>query len=153
MAFAAIAVAGRTRTPVWNRAYTGLVGLYFADKRAAVDGGFQSLLGDMNIGSRLGHPIDREQQLAGDLWYYYGGRYGEYLGSVTRQPAAEDFLPAMLERSPAAYASYSNLAEYYADAGDIPGAIADYEHALELGPNNVDARDRYAVMLWRANSF
>ncbi len=50
----------------------------------------------MTVGARIGKATDRDQQLAGDEWFYYGGRYGEYL-SATKQAGSEDYLPAMVE--------------------------------------------------------
>ena len=46
----------------------------------------------------------------------------------------EDFLPAILEQSPASASGYLTLADYYAGAGDTQRAIADYDHTLELLP-------------------
>ncbi len=80
-------------------AYNALVGLYFAERTPEVNGAFLSALGDDTIAERLAKPVDRTQQLAGNIWFYYGSRYGEYAG-VTKQGNPEDFLPAMLEQSP-----------------------------------------------------
>ena len=43
---------------------------------------FLAALGDDTIGVRLSKPVDRDQQLAGNTWFYYGSRYGEYLGTT-----------------------------------------------------------------------
>src|SRR5208282_3548364 len=85
---------------------------------------------DNTIAERLAKPVDRTQQLAGSIWFYYGSRYGEYLGT-TKQGSPEDFLPAMLEQSPASSSGYL--------------AIADYNHTLELSPNRPDVYDSLAV--------
>jgi cellulose synthase operon protein C len=151
LALRSTAAAGKTRTPLWNNAYSALVGLHFAEKRPAIDAAFRTALGSMLIRERLAVISDHPNELAGDIWFYYGGRYGEYLGSVIKQANAEDFLPAMLERSPSAASGYFDLAEYYADNGELPRSIAEYERALELAPGMVAARDRYAVMLWRSS--
>src|SRR5437773_398745 len=89
LALAAITARGSTLAPVWSRAYTGLVGLYYADSSPQINTAFQSGLGTGNIGERVGKPVDRNQQLAGNIWFYYGSRYGEYL-AVTRQGEPED---------------------------------------------------------------
>jgi hypothetical protein len=126
---AVVTARGRTRTPVWPKAYSALVGLYFAEPAPGVNGDFLGALGDNTIGERLGKPIDRKAQLAGDIWFYYGARYGEYL-SATKQEGPEGFLPAALEQSPASSDAYLALADYYAESGDFRAAIGDYNHTL-----------------------
>ena len=61
----------------------------------------------------------------------------------------EDFLPAILEESPASASGYLTLADYYAGAGDTKRAIADYNHALELSPNRPDVYDSLAVAYYK----
>ncbi|MBZ5647447.1 MAG: hypothetical protein LAN37_09520 [Acidobacteriia bacterium] len=148
----AVGARGQGLPSVWVRAYLGLVGLYFRDASPNVDTAFRSALGESTIGERLGKPVDRTQQLAGDIWFYFGGRYGEYLGSVTRKENAEDYLPASLEQTPGRSAAYETLAEYYNEAGDAPRAIADYRHALELGGERADIHDKLAVIHWKQNN-
>ena len=53
--------------------------------------------GDNTVAERVARPVDRAQQLAGNIWFYYGSRYGEYTG-LTRQGSPEDFLPAFWNR-------------------------------------------------------
>ena len=139
---------GHTRTPIWSKAYDSLVGLYFSEPGLAVNGSFLASLGDGTIAERLAKPVDRSQQLAGNTWFYYGSRYGEYLG-VTRQDDPEDFLPAELEQSPASPSGYLSLADYYAEKGDTPRAITDYQHALELQPSQADIHDRLALAYFK----
>ena len=68
----AVAARGRSLEPVWSKAYSGLTGLYFADRSPAVNAAFLSALGDGTTAERLGKPVDRQQQLAGQhlvlLW-------------------------------------------------------------------------------------
>jgi hypothetical protein len=87
-----------------------------------VNAAFLNALGDGTIGERLGKPVDREQQLAGNTWFYYGSRYGEWLGS-SHSGDPEDFVPAQLEQSPASASGYIAVAEYYAEAGKIDRAV------------------------------
>jgi len=138
----------KARAAVWNKAYTALVGLYFAEPTAEVNRAFVAALGDDPIGARLGKPVDRTQQLAGNTWFYYGSRYGEYLGK-TKLGKSEDFLPAILEENPASASAYLTVAEYYAGAGDSKHAIADYNLALELSPNRPDVYDNLAVSFYK----
>ena len=147
-AHALVSSRGRTRTPVWAKSYNALVGLYFAERTPEVNGAFLSALGDNTIAERLAKPVDRAQQLAGNIWFYYGSRYGEYAG-MTRQGNPEDFLPAMLEQSPGSASGYLTVADYYLDSGDTARAIADYEHTLELAPGRADVHDRLAMAYYK----
>jgi tetratricopeptide (TPR) repeat protein len=144
----AVAARGRSLEPVWSKAYSGLTGLYFADRSPAVNAAFLNALGDGTIAERLGKPVDRTQQLAGNTWFYYGSRYGEWLG-VTRTGDPEEFLPAQLEQSPATASGYITVAEYYADSGKLDRAVDDYNRTLELAPARADIHDRVAVLYWR----
>jgi predicted Zn-dependent protease len=148
LAHAVVQARGKARPPVWDKAYNALVGLYFAEPTPEVNNAFLTALGDDPIGVRLAKPVDRTQQLAGDTWFYYGSRYGEYLGAA-KLGDPEDFLPAILEESPATASGYLTLADYYAGAGDAKHAIADYNHGLELSPNRPDVYDSLAVVYYK----
>ena len=148
LALSMISARGRTEPPAWNRAYTGLVGLYYADPSATVRTAFSELLGTgQPISARLGKSVDLKQQIAGQTWFYYGSRYGEYL-DVMKLSGAEDYLPAQLEGTPGVAAAYFTLADYYRERSDPSRAIVDYEHTLELDPLRGDAQDRVAAILW-----
>ena len=139
---------GHGLPPVWTRAYTGLVGLYYADPAAEIGAAYQADLGKATLGDRVGKAVDRNQQLAGNIWFYYGSRYGEYL-AVTRQGNPEDFLPAILEGTPASPEAYTTLAEHYRDAREFDRALADYAHTLELAPRRGEVLDQMASILWQ----
>jgi predicted Zn-dependent protease len=139
---------GQARPPVWNKAYNALVGLYFLEPTPDINNAFLAALGDDPIRVRLARPVDRTQQLAGNTWFYYGSRYGEYLGTA-RLGDPEDFLPAILEESPASASGYLTLADYYAGTGDTKRAIADYNHTLELSPNRPDVYDSLAAAYYK----
>jgi predicted Zn-dependent protease len=142
----AIAARGLRQEPVWTPAYTALAGLYDSERTAGP--AFVSALGDATIGERISKPADRSRQLAGNTWFYYGSRYGEWLG-VTGTGDPEDFLPAILEQSPGTSSSYVTVAQYYADSGKLDRALADYAHTLELTPGRADIHDKMALLLWR----
>jgi len=148
LSHAVVQARGKARQPVWNKAYNALVGLYFAEPTPDVNNAFLAALGDDPISVRLAKPVDRNQQLAGNIWYYYGSRYGEYLGT-SKLGHPEDFLPAILEESPATASGYLTLAEYYSGAGDSNRAIADYNHTLELSPNRPDVYDSLAIAYYK----
>jgi tetratricopeptide (TPR) repeat protein len=139
---------GKPRPPVWNKSYNALVGLYFAEPTPDINNDFLGALGDKTIGDRLAGPVDRSEQLAGHTWFYYGSRYGEYLG-ISKLDKPDDFLPAILEESPASASGYLTLADYYAGAGQTKAAIDDYHHTLELSPNRPDVYDSLALAYYK----
>jgi len=148
LSHAVVQARARIRPAVWSKFYNALIGLYFNERTAEVKNAFVAALGDSTIGERLATRIDRSQQLAGGVWFYYGSRYGDYLGS-TKQGEAEDFLPALVEEGPATAANYLTLADYYMGAGDTKRAIEEYEHTLDLAPSRVDAYDDLAAAYYK----
>jgi Tfp pilus assembly protein PilF len=147
LALEAVAARGDGLSPVWTRAHTALTGLYYADSAPSAEPDFLATLGPNTIGEVLGKPVDQGQQLAGDIWFYYGTAYGEYL-AAKKSGDPEDYLPAILEGAPARSSAYFTLAEYYREAGEPARAIADYQHTLELDPKRGDVEDRIAEVLW-----
>jgi Tfp pilus assembly protein PilF len=147
-AFAQQAVTARRAklSPQWNTAYTALTGLYYSQNTPAIDGAFVSVLGDGAIGDRIAQ-VDRAQQLAGNIWFYYGSRYGEYLAAF-RKAASEDFLPATLEAAPGNADAYFQLGDYYQSAGQPQRAITEFELVLQLHPDAGMADNRIAECLW-----
>ena len=153
LAHSVVQSRGQLRAPVWNKSYNALVGLYFAEPTPDVNNAFLSALGDSTIAERLATPVDRAQQLAGNIWFYYGSRYGEYLDTTKKETTTfgnpNDFLPAILEQSPATSSGYLTLADYYAGAGDNVRAVVDYNHTLELSPNRPEVLDSLAVAYYK----
>jgi tetratricopeptide (TPR) repeat protein len=148
LALAAIEARSASEPAVWRSAYTALAGLYFADGSAPVQNAFATALADGTIGQRLAKPADRKQALAGDVWFYYGSRYGEYLGTM-KKGDPEDFLPAEIEHTPTRAPAYFTTALYYEDSGDMARAIADYQHVLDLTPQRIDVHNRLAGIYWK----
>jgi tetratricopeptide (TPR) repeat protein len=145
---AVVSLGGSSFMPVWARAHLGLVGLYYRDPAPEVNQAFADLLGGGTIGERLGKAVDRNQQLAGQTWFYFGSRYGEYLAATNRD-ASEDYLPAMLEAAPAQAAAYLALAQSYEEMGRHDRAVAEYEDGLQFDHNAGSAREAIADILWR----
>ncbi|MBV9438198.1 MAG: hypothetical protein JOZ44_19215 [Acidobacteria bacterium] len=148
LAMRAIAERGKTLPAVWTKAYRALTGLYFDDRTSSTQLAFLSALGDASIGDRIAKPVDRQEQLAGDVWFYYGTRYGVWLGAANAGDP-DDFLPAVLEQSPVSIDGYVATAEYYSEKGNVERALADYQRALELGPTRADVHDRIAQLYWK----
>ena len=156
-AIAAVALRGKSLPDVWRPASASLVLTYFAnDKSAPADATAftQSLATDATVAQRLATPADPAKQLIGDLFFYYASRYGIFLAAASKPailPDAEDFLPAELEASPTTATPYLNLARTYSEANNIPAALTEYTHALELTPNAPSVEDELATVLYTAN--
>ncbi len=148
LAHAVVTARSQARPPVWQKSYSALVGLYFAENSQPVNAAFADALGDQTIGDRIGKPVDRKARLAGDIWYYYASRYGEYL-TDTKQPQPEDMLPAELEHSPASVDPYLSLGDFYFDQGENRKAIEQYNYALELSPARAAVHDKLALAYYK----
>jgi tetratricopeptide (TPR) repeat protein len=145
---AVVQARGKTRPPVWSKANNALAGLYLSEPTPNVNNAFIAALGDDSVAVRVSKPVDRAERLAGNTWFYYGSRYGEYLG-VSKLGNPDDFLPAILEESPATASGYLTLADYYAESGNAKQAIEEYGHVLELSPDRPDVYDKLAVTYFK----
>ncbi len=148
LALRAVGARGEKLPPVWNFAYTALAGLHFGRQTPQVQNAFLEALGSATIGDRIGVEIDRGRQLAGDLWYYYGSRYGEFLADQNASEA-EAYLPASVEAATGRAGAYFDLAEFYREQQNLTRALEEYDHALELNASLGGAHDRVAEILWR----
>ena len=149
LALAGIAARSNGMPPVWKEAYTGLTGLYLRQHTSPVREGFNGALGgDATIGERIAHPPDRNEQLAGEIWFYYGSRFGEYLDEE-KDAQAESYLESELEHTPESANAYAQLADYSAGAGRADSALADYQHSLDLKSDQPSILDRIAVLEWK----
>ena len=143
----AVEAYGARRPAVWTPAYTGLVGLFHQGEDPLYGEAFRAALGDESIGERVGVAVDRDRRLAGDVWFEYGARFGEYL-TAFEPTAADDYLRAEVEDAPARASAYFELGEVLR-AHDRTGAAAtEYEHTLELNPDDARAHERLGVMAW-----
>ena len=149
LALEAIRARGRTLPRVWTRAYTGLAGVYYADTAPEVRTAFAEAIGDATIGERLSRRLDRGEQLAGGDWFYYGTAYGEFT-ALAKSGDPEDFLPGLVEGTPARADAYAMLADLYRDNRDTARALADYAHVIELNPKRGDVYDKMAAIRWDA---
>ncbi len=149
-ALSAITARATDQPSVWHDAYLALTGFYRREYRPEIAGAFNTALNaDATIGDRIGQPIDRNRHLAGDVWFYYGSRYAEYLDGAG-DPRSEDFLPSELEHTPGNAAAYRRLADYLADTKHTEASLADYQHTLDLNPDQPAVLDSIAVLQWNA---
>ncbi|HEY0759091.1 MAG TPA: hypothetical protein VGD59_07545 [Acidisarcina sp.] len=150
LAFAGVSTRAAGLPPVWKSAYTGLAGLYQRQHTPEVRAAFLTALGaDQAIGDRIAHPADRTQQLAGEVWFYYGSRYGEYL-DIDKDAESEGYLESELEHTPESPDAYAMLAGYSAAQGRADSALADYGRSLALRPAQPLVLDKAAVLQWKA---
>jgi hypothetical protein len=158
-ALAAVARRGQNLPPVWRPASASLVETYFANPSttpATLADFTQPLLTDETIAEHLATKPDPLKQITGDNFFYYASRFGILLSTVPKSPSfpdPEDFLPAELEAAPTSPTPYLNLARTYAEADNLPAALNEYNHALELTPaipNSPAIDDEIAVTLFRA---
>lgn len=148
-ALAGVAKWSSNRPPVWKNAYTGLTGLYFREHTPLIRTAFSGALGgDATIGERIAQPVNRDEQLAGEVWFYYASRFGEYL-DAEKDADAEDYLQAELEHTPVNPDAYVELADYSAQAGRADAALADYSHSLDLKSDQPAVLDRMATIEWK----
>ena len=148
-AMAGITARSAGEPAVWKKAYTGLSGLYLRQHTPQIRDAFAGALGgDPTIGERVAHPPDRDQQLAGEVWFYYGSRYGEYLDEE-KDAQAEGYLEAELEHTPQSANAYVQLADYSAGVGRADYALADYQHSLELRSNQPAVLNSIANIEWK----
>ena len=149
LAYSSIQARGNALPAVWTKAYTALAGLYFDDRAPAIDSAFQDALDTRTIGERLKTPLKPDAVIVGSVWFYYAGRYGDYLESG-KNIAADGWLPATLEAAPGNPDAYMALGESYAGRGQTAKAITQFDLALELDADRGDAHDRMACALWSA---
>jgi cellulose synthase operon protein C len=148
LALEAVRARGTGLAPVWTLGYIGITGLYLNQFDSSTGHALHTALGDASIGDRIGKPVDRNQQLAGNVWFYYGSRYGEYL-SLNNAADADDYLPSTLELQPESADAYAHLAAWYGEQGKVAAALDEYNSALQLHPGDPMIYDQMAVLLWK----
>jgi hypothetical protein len=148
VAVSAVAAHSPRRVAVWQDAYRGLLGLYFRDSSPEVKKAFLNALDAGTVGDRVGKAGDRDRKLAGDLWFYYGSRFGEYLAG-RRQDEASDYLPAGVEGRPASASAHFDLGVLYDELKLHERALAHFDYAGYFDASRGDALDRAADLLWQ----
>lgn len=149
-ALSGIRARAANRKPVWGNAYTALTGLYLRQRRPEIQSAFSIALdAESTIGERIAHPLDRGQHLAGEVWFYYGSRYAEYLDSEN-DPRAGDYLDSELEHTPGNSNAYLRLADYSNQRDRKDQALTDYQHSLDLKHDQPVVLDSIATIQWNA---
>jgi cellulose synthase operon protein C len=132
---------------LWHPAYTALVGVYYLSKQPRVPQSFQQLMGPRTVGEQAVHPT--AIGLTGDTWFYYGSRFGEYLG-VEKQATADDYLASGVESSPAASQRYLQLGDTLRDLKRLDQARIEYSYAQQISPELPEVTDRLASIDWES---
>jgi predicted Zn-dependent protease len=147
-ALAGVTARATGRPAVWRDAYTALTGLYLRERTPEVRSGFiRALDADATIGDRVAHSPDRSAHLAGDVWYYYGSRFAEYL-DLDSDPRADDFLDSELELAPASAAAHLRLADYAVATHRTANALEAYQHTLDIHRDQPAVLNRIAELDW-----
>ncbi len=144
---AAISSRGRRASPLWTSSYKALAGLYLATPAAWAQQAFVSSLGPRTVGDQL-KGRGAKDALRGPDWFYYAGRYSEYL-DARNDPESEEYREQQLEAAPAAASSYRDLGDVMAESKSWDRASVQYEAALQLNPKRVDVYDRLGVLEMR----
>ena len=146
---AGVATRAQRLQPIWKSAYTALTGLYMRQSGPEIGQAFAATLGDATIGDRVDHPVNREQQLAGETWFYYAARYAAWL-DADKDPRGDDYREAELEQTPESAQAYRLLADHEQELGRTDAALADYQDSLELHPDQPAVVDAMATIHWQA---
>ncbi len=148
---ALVAVDARAagKASIWKNAYRALTGFYLRENQPEIGAAFATALGtDASIGDRVAHAADRDQQLAGAVWFYYGSRYGEFLDEE-KDSRAEDYLESELERAPQSHEPYLHLADYSAMVDRSDAALSDYQRSLDLKRDQPAVQNKIAKIHWQ----
>jgi hypothetical protein len=153
LALTAVHNRAQTLPAVWSDASTALVQTYFATTTttpidtSAFD---RALATNLTLADRLSSHPDPKTQLTGDIFFAYAATYGIFLSTVPHSPTTpdpEDFLPASLEANPSSTTAYLTLARTYAESHNLPAALNEYRHALELSPSDAAIEDEISLTL------
>ena len=123
--------------------------MYLRENTPQVRESFESALGgERTIGERIAQRPSPDEQLAGEVWFYYGSRFGEYLDDE-KDSRAESYLESELEHTPESANAYLELAGYSSQSGRDEAALADYRHSLDLKTDQPAVLDSIATIEWK----
>jgi tetratricopeptide (TPR) repeat protein len=147
LAVSALTAWERAKPAVWSKINRGMIGWYFKDAAPEFENSFVQGLGLTPIGAELAQAVDRQEALAGETWFYYGRKFGEYQFYVqpTRKP--ELHLVARLEGAPLSAENQADLGDFYAQARQLDRAWPFYQAAVELQPSASRYLDKLAEHL------
>ncbi len=134
-----------SKPELWATANIAVVSLYLAPQSMDAQEAFNTVLQPRaTIAERLAP--NPATTLTGAQWFAFASRYGIAQLAAKNTSEAEDVLPALLEQSPTLPGPYVDLARTYAEAGNVPAALAEYAHAFELAPNQPQLHNEIAVL-------
>ena len=134
------------RSPLWQNASRAITGLYLNENTPVVRKAFIDSLGPERIGDKLALAGNRDSTLAGDIWFYYAGRYGAWL-QIAQDTNSPHYLAALVERRSNSAGAYLALGE------ESGGASAEqaYRTALILDEHQPIAYARLAALALAKN--
>lgn len=133
---AARAIANTGFSPVWAKAKTAEMGLYFRNASPAVETAFKESLSVRPIGELVGRPFDEASMLTGADYFLVARNYGVWLDVVAgRGNEAHGFIVGRTEQRPRDADPQVQLARYYLVRGDAARAGIHAELAGEIAPN------------------
>ena len=150
LAWRAVEARATNRPTVWERTYRGLAGVLHSSADERFGTAYLNALGDSTIGDRIGRPVDRDLQLAGDVWFYHAARYGEYRAAIGATNP-EEYLAAESELRPASATKHFELGELYKQYGNSDRAEAAYRIAVELDEDEPLNHVRLGELAFEAN--
>lgn len=132
---AARAIASSGFSPVWAKAKTAEMGLYFRNASPAVETAFREALDVKPIGERVGRPFNSDTMLTGGDYFLVARNYGLWLDVVaSRGNEARNFIVGRLEQRPRDAAPQEQLARYYLVRDELTQAGVHAELAGEIAP-------------------
>jgi cellulose synthase operon protein C len=147
-ALAAVRAQAARHNALWGNAYTALTGYFFGRATPPIRDAFIAALGPATVGAQLAASGNRADALVGEVWFYYGARYGDLLTLGRQLGDPEDYLPSEVEGTPAQGDAYMRLAETYQRARQPDKAVVQYENVLQLAPQRIAPLDRTAALLY-----
>ncbi len=133
------AVATANVSPVWVRAQTADIGLYFRDGSPEVEAAFRDAVRAKPIGDLVSQEFDPQTMLAGSDYFLLARNYGVWLDLVAQRPeAARDYIVGRVEQHPTDGSAHAQLARYYLARQNTKLAESHIDLAAELSPGDND---------------
>ncbi len=131
------AIASANVSPVWVKAQTAEVGLFFRNASPEVEAAFRDALHARPIGELVATKFDPQLMLSGSDYYLTARNYGLWLDLVANRPdAARDYLMGRVEERPRDASAQTQLARFYLARQNNTAAMSHVDLAAELAPTD-----------------